>query len=106
MDFGGSFTTLFHLEILVSTLKLWMLIAWIFAIFFKFILVRLFSLISGSQPFINVQKHLFSILPSLPPPGCCLKTFIYCITFLTTTWLLFKDIYLLYYLPYHYMVAV
>ena len=88
MDFGGSFTTLFHLEILMSTLKLWMLITWIFTIFLKFILVWLFSLISGSQPFVNVHRHLFTILPSLPPPG----------------W--FKDIYFLYYLPYHYMVAV
>ena len=163
MDFGGSFTTLFHLEIFVSTVKLlnitillmnfsyyeWILVAlllrfftwkssclldayystWIFAIFFKFILVWLFSLISRSQPFVNVQRHLFTIFPSLPPPGCCLKTFtvftilpslpptscclktfIYCITLLATTWLLFKDICLLYYLitflACHHLVAV
>ena len=55
---------------------------------------------------IAVWRHLFTILPSLLATSCCLKTFIYYITFLTTTWLLFEDIHLLYSFPYHHLVDV
>ena len=55
MDFGGSFTTLFHLEILVSTLKLWMLITWIFAIFFKY------SYWSGCSPLSQALSPLLML---------------------------------------------